>query len=184
MTRHYLTVALAARLRKRAVIFRREDVEAFTAGLPDDERRLGVEALAERFIQAARAVALHSRGKDARRALYSGLVFAVVGLWMFGASFLVDLVSGVSDRVGATLRGLGLGWAGVGVTVAIVGAAFMPPSFWRSGRAWRELVRVRKGEPRGEPRPAVQPPATAVKRAPQAPAGSAQPASKPRALTP
>lgn len=166
MTRRELAKALSDRLRKRGVDFRPEDVEAFTAGLPDDERRQGVEALATRFIQAARAVALHSRGKQARSALMSGLIFAAVGLWMFGASFLVDLASGVSDRVGATLRGLGLGWAGVGVTVAIFGAAFMPPSFWRSGRAWRELVRVRRGKPREERRPPVQPPETSVKAAP------------------
>ena len=166
MTRHDLARALSARLRARRVDFKPEDVEAFTAGLPDDERRLGVEALATRFIQAARAVALHSRGKQARSALMSGLIFAAVGLWMFGASFLVDLASGVSDRVGATLRGLGLGWAGVGVTVAIFGAAFMPPSFWRSGRAWRELVRVRRGKPREEGRHAAYPPDASVKSPP------------------
>jgi hypothetical protein len=167
MTPHDLAEALAARLRKRGVNFRPEDVEAFAAGLPDDERRLGVKALAERFIQAARAVALHSRGKDSRKALYCGLVCAVVGLWMFGASYLVDLASGISDRVGAVLRGLGLGWAVVGVTVAIIGAAMMPPSFWRSGRAWRELRRRPTGKPRKERPPAAQPPdAAAVKKAP------------------
>ena len=138
-----LAEALSDRLRTRGVDFLPEDVQTFTAGLPDEERGPDVEAMVGRFIQSLRdrAVELHNKRRQ-------GAIGWLIGTLLFGVGglLLVGTALGLTDDTDgdpAVVRVIELVMAGG----FLFGSALMALSFRRSARAWRASARRGPGQP-------------------------------------